>query len=285
MTSSAKLPELSDLLARLRETHQVIPALALELEWYVMDADDTPVDDDLRSIYLTQLESALASLPLHSLNAEDGRGQVEAALLPTRDIAVLIAHANQLKDIAASVADALNVNAIFTAKPFPHDYGSGLHVHVHLESTDGASLYQKQGETISPMLSHSVGGLLATMADCLPIFAGEDNTAPTRYTPGYHAPTTISWGMNNRTTALRLPDGTGMASGDADIRDCQPQANKRIEHRVSASSADVEQVICAILHGIDTGITQQLHAPDPTYGNADDAQYALTQLIMTYPPS
>lgn len=252
--------------------------MGLELEWYVIDqATGSGVDDLIRSEYLVALKARCVqtSLPLYSYGTEDGHGQVEAALPHRRDLHELITDTARLRDLAHMSAQAMGLEALFTAKPFARDYGSGLHVHLHLESPDGTWLYHKQGEELSEPLSHSIGGLLATMEAALPIFAGVPE-AFARYTPGWNAPVNASWGSNNRSTALRLPDTSGAQQGMEAILAHPPTTARRIEHRAASAQADVGAVIVAILEGISHGLEHHTHAPAPVHGDASASRARFT---------
>ena len=74
--------------------------------------------------------------------------------------------------------------------------------------------------------------------------------------------------MNNRTTALRIPDGLGLVSGMEAVIATPPSAYKRIEHRVASAEASFPHVLEALLRGIDHGLTERIPAPDPTHGEA-----------------
>lgn len=195
-------------------------------------------------------------------------------MYPEADIDVLINKYQTLVSLVNRTAKEMQSDAIFSAKPKPRDYGSGIHVHVHLEGQNSESVFYKTGEGLSAALRHSIGGLLHTMEGSLPAFVPTEASWK-RIAPGYHAPVNVSWGFNNRTTAIRLPDGVGEYIGAADISRHAPGQLKRIEHRVAGSDANIEQVIRAILAGIDQGLSEKMEPPSPIFGNAEDAQYNL----------
>jgi glutamine synthetase len=271
----------SQLIQQLQRDHDCIPVVALEIEWYVTDADHQPVLPSMRDRYLTELAKQCASLPIHSINSEDGAGQVEAALLPTRSIEQLIEQYTELQRIALHTAHSFGWQTDFTAKPFPDQHGSGIHLHVHLENETAQLLFWKEHDTLSPHLAHSISGLLRHMQHDLAIFAGSAS-AMARYVAGYHAPTTVSWGMNNRTTALRLPDSMGHVAGMDAILAAGSSTDirrfKRIEHRVASSEAILIDVITAILAAIYDGLQHPMPPPPPIYGDASLAEYALPTL-------
>ena len=73
--------------------------------------------------------------------------------------------------------------------------------------------------------------------------------------PEYYVPMAPNWGVDNRTTSLRIP-----ASGNS---------AKRIEHRVSGADANPYLVMASILAGIHYGVSQaQAPAKPRIEGNA-----------------
>ena len=78
------------------------------------------------------------------------------------------------------------------------------------------------------------------------------------------APINISWGGNNRTTAIRVPDS-------------KPEF-RRIELRVPSANASLEKVIAFILIGALHGLKNENLYYERIYGNAFDEQYALQLL-------
>jgi glutamine synthetase len=117
---------------------------------------------------------------------------------------------------------------------------------------------------MSDALKFSIGGLLATMRDTMAAFAPSAESQA-RFTPGSMAPTTISWGANNRTVAIRLPDSA--------------HDNKRIEHRVASADADPGQVIAAILAGVHYGLKNRCDPGKQIHGDASLEQYGLPKLL------
>ena len=92
------------------------------------------------------------------------------------------------------------------AKPFAEFAGCSLHIHVSLTDKAGRNVFS--GRTadgpFSDTLRHAVGGLAATMAEGMAIFAPNANSYR-RYRPGLFVPLTPNWGINHRGVALRVP--------------------------------------------------------------------------------
>lgn len=206
-----------------------------------------------------------AGLALFNTEKERGREQHEVALMPAapeqtaRDTV-------RLKEAIGASAERHSMRADFSAKPFVDEPGNGLHIHVHLENAAGKNVFYKDDTHISDELKYALGGLLAWMPSCMPIFSPHENSYA-RFAPGSTAPTTVSWGANNRTTALRLPDSA--------------HDNKRIEHRVAGADADPHAVIDAILNAVHWGITHKAEPGQQIYGDASLAMYGLPKLPAT----
>ncbi len=255
-----------------------IPVLGAELEWYIRPVGTTtpplPGTAD-PAAYLAALEVACAQagLALCSLDIERGPAQVEVGLLPTQDIEALLEALAEIRRLAPDVAATMGLEADFTAKPYRNTYGSALHVHVHLEGEGGYNVFQKSDEEISPQLAIGLMGLLATMREYMPVFA-PTAASRQRFVPNFHAPVSVSWGVNNRTTALRLPDAASNLAGAEALARVPRSFARRIEHRVAGSDADPAQVVAAILSGICRGFAEPLALTEPIWGNAGDAQYA-----------
>lgn len=95
------------------------------------------------------------------------------------------------------------------------------------------------------------------MAESTLIFAPHHNSYR-RLRPDTHAPTTVCWGYENRTAAVRIPGG--------------PMAARRIEHRVSGADANPYLVLASVLGAAMHGIDKQLSPPSATKGNAYNSE-------------
>ncbi|MGL6209328.1 MAG: glutamine synthetase, partial [Paracoccaceae bacterium] len=96
-------------------------------------------------------------------------------------------------------------------------------------------------------------GCLNAMHDSTLIFAPHQNSYE-RLVPGKHAPTAISWGYENRTSAIRIPAGSSSA--------------RRIEHRVAGGDVNPYLMLAAILGAALCGIEDQDEPAAPINGNA-----------------
>lgn len=145
------------------------------------------------------------NITLEGLHTETGPGVYEAAILHCRvleaaDKAVLFKTA--VKEIAARH----HIVASFMAKWNTDLPGCSGHIHQSLWSLDRRYnlFYSIEEEgNISPLLKQYIAGQLYCLPYILPVLAPTVNSYK-RLVEGAWAPTTVSWGYDNRTTALRV---------------------------------------------------------------------------------
>ena len=148
----------------------------------------------------------------------------------------------------------MGMQATFMAKPFAHQPGSGLHVHMSLVDESGNNRFGAD----DALLQQAIAGMQAFMYDSIGLFAPNLNSHR-RYL-GQFVPTTRDWGYDNRSVAFRVP-----ASG--------PGA-RRVEHRVAGADASPHLVLAALLASVLHGITHHLKATDPVEGRVKNGRGA-----------
>ena len=104
----------------------------------------------------------------------------------------------------------------------------------------------------SPTLLQRWAGSPQTMAESMLVFAPHANSWR-RFVSQSYAPVAPTWGVNNRSVALRVP------AGDA--------KNRRIEHRPSGVDANPYLVAATVLAGIAKGLDEKLDPGPETTGN------------------
>lgn len=203
---------------------------------------------------LADIERACAAqgLPIDTLIAEQGDGQYELNLDHVADALLAADQTLLLKRTVKACAEQHGMIASFMAKPYGDASGNGMHVHASLLDERGDNVFSADGEH-SETLMQAVAGLLDTMPDALALFAPHANSYR-RFQPETHAPMATTWGIDNRTTALRIPLSAPVAT--------------RIEHRVAGADANPYLVLAALLAGMDHGIANALTPPAQTRGNA-----------------
>ncbi len=194
-------------------------------------------------------------IPVEGLHTETGPGVLEAAIqcsgaLEAADRATLFKSA--VKDIGKKYGIA----ASFMAKQTKELPGCSGHVHQSLWDVEKSTnlFYDARDKFhMSPLMKHYLAGQLHCLPEILPMFAPTVNSYK-RLTEGAWAPTTLTWGIDNRTTALRVISGGPKST--------------RIEHRVVGSDVNPYLAVAACLASGLYGIKHKLSLDNPhTVGN------------------
>jgi glutamine synthetase len=197
-----------------------------------------------------------AGLDVESAKGECNFGQHEIGFLYADALTTADNHA-VYKTVAKEIATQQGRSITFLAK-YNEREGSSCHIHLSLRGADGATVFwdpstgsgPKGGRT--PLYDSFVAGLLATMAEFTLLYAPNINSYK-RFAAGSFAPTTIAWGTDNRTCAVRLV-GHG------------PSA--RLENRVPGADVNPYLALAAMLAGGLYGIENELELGPELTGNA-----------------
>ena len=192
-------------------------------------------------------------IPVDSAVSEYAPGQYEINLHHIADAVRACDDAVLFKRAVKGVAAGHGVDATFMAKPYPDHAGSGMHIHLSLLDRDGRPVFASDDPAGSPALRHAIGGLAATMAEGMALFAQNQNGFR-RFQPHTYVPHAPTWGINNRSAALRLPLGAA--------------ADRRVEHRVAGADANPYLVMAAVLAGAHHGMTHGIEPGPAVTGNA-----------------
>jgi len=198
--------------------------------------------------------------PLEGLHEETGAGVLEAAL--TADSALHAADKAALfKTFIKVLAQRQGLLATFMAK-WSADYpGQSGHIHLSLkDDKDNSVFFDATGRNnMSATLCQFVAGQQKLMPELLAMIAPTIN-AYSRLVPGFWAPTVATWGVDNRTCALRVIAGSAEA--------------QRVEYRVGAADANPYLILAAALASGLWGIEQALKLEAGVEGNAYDQPFA-----------
>lgn len=192
--------------------------------------------------------------PLEGLHEETGPGVLEAAIavdsaMSAGDKAALF------KTFIKVIAQRNNMMATFMAKWSADWPGQSGHIHVSLKNEKGESLFYDNSRkyNISETMNHFIGGQQKLMSELLAMIAPTVNSY-TRLIPGFWAPTTASWGVENRTCALRVIPGS--------------EKSQRVEYRIAASDANPYLALAAALASGLWGIKNKIEPTETVVGNA-----------------
>ncbi|HEY0274762.1 MAG TPA: glutamine synthetase family protein [Paenirhodobacter sp.] len=253
------------------------PAGAFELEFFLLDPDTTQgvrpaaaVLDGRRSdwteVYsvdhlhgmqplFTDVYRAAEAMGIRAetVISEYAPGQYELTLHYRTDVMAAADDLIRLKRIVRMQARRHGVVACFMAKPIEKYAGSGMHFHVSLLDRAGRNVFAEAVEgDWAQTIRHAIGGLRTTMGESMLVFAPHANSWR-RFANQSYAPVAPSWGVNNRSVALRIP------AGDIGAR--------RIEHRPSGVDANPYLVGAVILAGIRHGLAGRIDPGPETRGN------------------
>ncbi len=190
-----------------------------------------------------------AGLDVEGAKGECNFGQHEIGFLYA-DALVSADNHSVYKTSAKEIASQHGQAITFMAK-YDEREGNSCHIHLSLRGADGTIVFGEGAER-SALYDQFVAGVLATMADFTLMYAPNINSYK-RFADASFAPTTIAWGSDNRTCAVRLV-GQG------------PSA--RMENRVPGGDVNPYLALAAMLAGGLHGIENELELEDELVGNA-----------------
>lgn len=194
-----------------------------------------------------------AGITAETMISEYAPGQYELTLHYREDVMQAADDLIRLKRIVRMQARQHGVTACFMAKPNEDYAGSGMHFHVSMQDDRGRNVFMEAEEgKWSDTILHALGGLRATMGESMLVFAPHANSWR-RFASQSYAPVSPTWGVNNRSVALRIPAG--------DIR------ARRIEHRPAGVDANPYLVAATVLAGIRHGLRHRIDPGPETTGN------------------
>ena len=234
-----------------------------ELEFYLLDPDTGRPRDKGNDCYglarAAELEPVLGpmrrelaemGIPIEQSNPEYAAGQVEVNI--RYDSAMIAAdRVVMFRSLVKQLAARHDLNATFMAKPFIDESGNGFHLHYSLWS-EGKNIFADAGK-LNDRGRHFLGGMQQRMAEASICGAATVN-AYRRRQPLSFCPVNASWGLDNRTVALRVIEGSDSAV--------------RIEKRDAGADCNPYLLMAAdIAAGLD-GIEGKTEPTAITTGNA-----------------
>ena len=234
-----------------------------ELEFYLLDPNTGRPRDKGNDCYglarAAELEPVLGpmrrelaemGIPIEQSNPEYAAGQVEVNI--RYDSAMIAAdRVVMFRSLVKQLAARHGLNATFMAKPFIDESGNGFHLHYSLWS-EGKNIFADAGK-LNDLGRHFLGGMQQRMAEASICGAATVN-AYRRRQPLSFCPVNASWGLDNRTVALRVIEGSDSAV--------------RIEKRDAGADCNPYLLMAAdIAAGLD-GIEGKTEPTAITTGNA-----------------
>ena len=187
-----------------------------------------------------------------SMHWESAAAMAEVALMHQPGMRALD-NAILFKTYAKVLARQHDLTLTFMARPLAEADGQSGHVHVSLLDDAGNNLfYDANAEhSMSKKQQYFIGGLQKHLPEWLLMLAPNLNSFK-RFVTGIFAPTAADWGVDNRTTAIRILGGS--------------PNSQRIELRVPGSDSNPYLVGACLLAAGTAGIAEQLAPDDPVQG-------------------
>ena len=244
---------------------------APEFEFYLLDENHELIDEGVqcysmqkRNQFLAEelalLEAASAHGQLENSHYEYGPGQYEVTLR-YQEIRRIADDGQLFRATLKEAARNIGRRISFMAKPFDGVTGNSCHMHLSLTDAAGNNVFAapEAPQRISDTCRHFIGGVLAHMPELTAIFFPNSNSYR-RLVPGNFAPISLVWGVDNRTTAVRVlnetPEGT------------------RSELRVSGGDIHVHLAMAAYLAAGLDGIHKGTDPGAQSVGDLDEQDVA-----------
>lgn len=271
-----------------------VPMLAFEYEFFVFRETAQSVRDKgyrnlvplspgnfgysvLRTLSLSDLFTELMDycvahdFPLEGLHCETGPGVWEAAI-SVDDALAAADKAALFKTFTKAFFQKRDMIATFMAK-WSMDYpGQSGHCHQSLFREDGTNAFHDKSvhdksaaNGMSNLMERYVAGLQVHGKALLPMTCPTVNSYA-RLVRGAWAPTASTWGIENRTAALRVIPGD--------------EKSQRVEFRVSSADANPYLVAAANIAAGLAGIRDGLELPEPVTGNAYEIEDSLPEALQ-----
>jgi glutamine synthetase len=224
---------------------RLTPTIPYILDYHILA---TTMDENV----LGQIRRGMqgAGIPVEFSKGEAWYGQHElniryADAITSADRHVI--YKNGVKEIAF----LSGVSATFMAKPSEKDIGSSCHIHSSLVDAGGTSVFVN-GHEETDIFRHYLGGMRARLRQ-LALFIAPSVNSYKRYAAESWAPTSISWGRDNRTCGFRIV-------GDGQSR--------RIECRIPGADVNPYLGYAALLAAGLDGIENETDPGPELVGNA-----------------
>ncbi|HEY1331793.1 MAG TPA: glutamine synthetase family protein [Actinomycetota bacterium] len=206
--------------------------------------------------FIAALVPALEGLDveLSAVHTEAGPGLLELNLGPRRGLRAAD-DAALTKFAVKELASSMGLRASFLAKTVPGEEGSSGHLHLSCWSGETNAFAASGPEEPLPEV---FGSAIAGVVEHLPAASLLMNPTVNSYkrlVPGWFAPINASWGIENRSTAVRA------------IRSSRPEL-WRFECRRPGADANPYLAIAAVVAAAADGIQRGAKPPPPVEGDA-----------------
>ena len=234
--------------------------IGIELEFYITNNNQNlDIVKELKKIIIN----------VENIEEERGNNQFEIKTKPYTNITQLINDYEKIKETLNSFCAKNNLIINYEALPFKEDCGSALQLNISLLDKNNQNLFARKnlnGNLVeSDLLLSCIAGLLDNLNNNLLLYINNERSlnrfdleqnVKIKNLNKYPAPTFVSWGINNRSCAIRVPT-------PSDIKDfkeyiLKDNRRRRIEFRILSADADLKLVLIGILTSILDGLENNL---------------------------
>ncbi len=155
--------------------------------------------------------------------------------------------------------------ATFMAKPMQSEPGSALHIHQSVVRADsGENIFSDENGEHTKAFLNFIGGLQRYTPELISFYAPNVNSYR-RLAPGISAPINLNWGLDNRTTAFRVPQSNA--------------AGTRVENRFPGADVNPYLAFAASLASGYLGMKNALPPSEPHQGTANEEEVSVARAL------
>lgn len=253
----------------------VTPICGPELEFYILEpSEDAPngwarYGESTGNVYVSGLRgdpenvllTALRHLGDYGIDAISGNhefasGQFEINLWHSKALDSAD-RAHRFKNAMKEMARAHDKLVTFMAKPFNDEGGSGFHIHFSCLDDEGNNTFDDPDAPhgISDQGRWAIGGILQHAAALCAVNNPTINSYK-RFGPDTLAPWLVDWGLDNRSSMIRIPPERG--------------GSTRLELRLGDASANPYLATAGLLAAAHLGIENRIEPAQPVEGYGYD---------------
>jgi glutamine synthetase len=232
-----------------KDFRDLTPTIPYVLDYHILA---TTMDEQ----YIGQIRRGMqgAGIPVEFSKGEAWHGQHEVNFRYADAVTAADRH-TIYKNGVKEIAFLNDISASFMAKPSEKDIGSSCHVHQSLVGEDGKSVFVDENGEETDTFRHFLGGMRNHVRE-FALFIAPSINSYKRYAAESWAPTSVSWGRDNRTCGFRVV-GEGQS--------------RRMECRIPGADANPYLAMAGLLAAGLDGIENQTDPGPELKGNAYEA--------------
>jgi glutamine synthetase len=229
--------------------NDLTPTIPYILDYHILA---TTMDEQ----YIGQIRRGMqgAGIPVEFSKGEAWYGQHEVNFRYADAVTAADRH-TIYKNGVKEIAFLNDISATFMAKPSEKDIGSSCHLHQSLLGEDGKPVFVDENGEETDTFMHFLGGMRDHVKE-LALFIAPSVNSYKRYASESWAPTSVSWGRDNRTCGFRVV-GHGQS--------------RRVECRIPGADANPYLAFAALLAAGLDGIEKGTDPGPELKGNAYEA--------------